>query len=123
MKVSDMYRPEVYTCDVDDPLLKAARRMSKEGVGVLAVLDHGRLAGVVSERDVVAAVAAGADVNVATAGDHASRDVQACTADDDSAELAHRMLAAGIRHMPVVRDGQLIGIVSMRDLLAVEVWA
>jgi CBS domain-containing protein len=37
--------------------------------------------------------------------------------------VAHRMLDAGLRHMPVVRDGQAVGVVSMRDLLAVEVWA
>ncbi|HYZ57198.1 MAG TPA: CBS domain-containing protein [Streptosporangiaceae bacterium] len=123
VKVERMYRPEVYACNIDDPLQRVARQMGRHGVGVLAVRDHKRLAGVISERDVVDAVAAGVDMSIATAGDHASRDVQVCAVDDDSTEVAHRMLVAGIRHMPVVRDGQPIGIVSMRDLLAVEVWA
>lgn len=123
MKVEHMYRAEVYACNIGDPLRQVARQMRQHSVGVLAVRDQGRLAGVVSERDLVAAVAAGADMNTATAGDHASRDVQACDIDDDSTEVAHRMLAEGIPHMPVVHDGQLIGIVSMRDLLAAEVWA
>lgn len=102
---------------LNDPLQQAARQMS-HGVGVLAVCDHGRLAGVISERDVVGVVAAAIDVSIATAADHASRDVQVCAVDDDSTEVAHHMLEAGMRHMAVVRDGQLIGIVLMRDLLA-----
>lgn len=122
MKVEHMYRPEVHACNVDDSLQQVGHQMSRHGVGVLAVRDSGRLVGVISERDVVGAVAAGADTRTATAGGYTSWDVQVCTADDDSKAVAHRMLEAEIRHMPVVRDGQVIGIVSMRDLLAIEVW-
>jgi CBS domain-containing protein len=118
-----MYRPGVYVCGVGDPLRRVAEQMRRNGVGVLAVRDHGRLVGVISERDLVDAVASGADIQHATAGGYTSWDVQVCAPDDDSTAVADRMLEAGIRHMPVVRDGQVIGIVSMRDLLAVEVWA
>lgn len=123
MKIGHMYRPEVHACNVGDPLQQVAQQMSRHGVGVLAVHDYGRLVGIISERDVVGAVAADGDTRVATAGGYTSWDVHVCTADDDSTAVAHRMLEAGIRHMPVVHDGQVIGIVSMRDLLAVEVWA
>jgi CBS domain-containing protein len=123
VRVEHTYRPEVHACSTGEPLQQVARRMSRHRVGVLAVCDHGRLVGVISERDVVDAVGAGADVGTATAGDHASHDVQVCTVDDDSTTVADLILAAGMRHMPVVRDGQVVGIVSMRDLLAVEVWA
>jgi CBS domain-containing protein len=43
--------------------------------------------------------------------------------DEDSAEVGAHMLDAGIRHMPVVSEGRLVGMVSMRDLLAVHTWA
>ena len=58
----------------------------------------------ISERDVVSAVAAGVDVTTSIAGDQASRDVQVCAVDDDSTDVAHHMLVAGMRRMPVVRD-------------------
>lgn len=123
MKIEHLCRPEVHACNVGDSLQQVAQQMNCHGVGVLAVRDHGRLVSIISERDVVGAVAAGGDTSTATAGGYTSWDIQVCTAGDDSTPVAHRMLEAGIRHMPVVSDGQVAGIVSTRDLLAIEVWA
>lgn len=122
VRIEDVYRPDVYACTAGDTLQQVAQQMYRRDVGVLAISGDGRLTGVISERDLVRAVAGGADMTTATAGDYASRDVQVCALDNDSREVAQRMLAAGMRHMPVVRDEYLAGVVSMRDLLAVEVW-
>jgi len=43
--------------------------------------------------------------------------------EDDSREVAERMLEAGFRHMPVTQNGEMVGMVSMRDLLALETWS
>jgi CBS domain-containing protein len=123
VRVEHVYRPDVPACNVSDQLQQVAQQMSRHCVGALAVQGGGRLVGVISERDMVDAIAAGADVRAATAGDHTSFDVHVCATDEESTMVAHRMLDAGLRHMPVVRDGRAVGLVAMRDLLAVEVWA
>jgi CBS domain-containing protein len=76
----------------------------------------------ISERDVVRAVAEHTDLTRAAAGSFASRHVQTASLSEDSAEVARRMLEAGVRHLPVVEDGAPIGMISMRDLLALETW-
>lgn len=102
---------------------EAVRALDQVGYGDELRQSRSADAGADPPRDVVGAVAAGAEMSAATAGDHASRDIHVCAPGDESTEVAHRMPAAGMRHMPVIQDGQLIGMVSMRDLLAVEVWA
>jgi CBS domain-containing protein len=91
-------------------------------VGAVVVLDGDQIAGILSERDVVRAVAQQADLGRLTAGQLASRSVETATLDEDTADVARRMLETGIRHLPVQRGSTLVGMISMRDVLAVESW-
>ena len=122
MRVEEVYRPEALTCEADDPLSKVARTMTAEHVGALAVLDGNIIVGVLSERDVVRAVAEGVDPDQARAGTFAARQVETARLGEEVSVAARCMLEAGIRHLPVVSDHSVVGMISMRDLLAVESW-
>lgn len=122
MRVEEIYRPGALTCDAAEPVPAVAGRMVQEHVGALAVLDGDRLVGMISERDVVRAVAQHTDLARAAAGTFASTHVQTASLDDDTADVARRMLDAGVRHLPVVDKDVPIGMISMRDLLALETW-
>jgi CBS domain-containing protein len=125
MNLKDIYRPDTVTIDVDDDLAAAARRMELAQVGALAVVgEAGQLVGIFTERDLVRATARAAanpaDVLVSA---HTSFRPETADVEEDSRDVARRMLELGVRHLPVtVGDDQLVGMVSMRDLLAVEAW-
>ncbi|WP_277869312.1 CBS domain-containing protein [Actinopolymorpha singaporensis] len=102
---------------------EAASRMTSQHVGALAVVvDGNSLVGILSERDVVRAVAEGVDLPRAGAGSHATLKVKTAKLAEDTTDIARRMLDGGVRHLPVVRDHTVVGMISMRDVLAVEAW-
>jgi CBS domain-containing protein len=124
MKVAYLYTPNLVSCRASDTLAGAARVLARAGVGALPVLgEDGRLVGIISERDLVRALAQRADPRSSTVDAYASRAVRVAEPGDDSWVVGRRMLDAGIRHLPVVADGRLVGMLSMRDVLAVETWA
>ncbi|MEU8307336.1 CBS domain-containing protein [Actinomadura sp. NPDC048955] len=123
MRVSNVYRPTVFTCRADEPLGDVARQMIEREVGALAVLDGERVTGIITERDLAGALAFSADPASQEAAGYASTRVETAALDEDARDVARRMLEAGIRHLPVDDHGRLVGMVSMRDLLALETWA
>jgi CBS domain-containing protein len=124
MKIEYLYTPNVVSCRTSDTLSDAARILNRAGVGALPVMrDDGTLAGIISERDLVRALAQQQDPAATTVDAYASLSVEVAEPDDDSWVVGRRMLNAGIRHLPVLADDRLAGMVSMRDVLAVETWA
>ncbi|GLX11374.1 CBS domain-containing protein [Microbispora sp. NBRC 16548] len=123
MRIANVYRPLVFGCPVSAKLPEVARRMTEKNIGALAVLEGDRVTGVITERDLVTALATSDDPAGLSAGTCASSDIKTATLDEDTREVARRMLDHGIRHIPVDQDGRLIGMVSMRDLLSVETLA
>ena len=124
MRVEDACRPGLFTVDVDDSLEVAAHRMDQAQLGALAVVDGHRLVGIVTERGLVRAIARAADPTDVPVAAYASSSPHTASVEQDARAVVQRMLVLGVRHLPVTeRDGQLIGMVSMRDLLAVEAWA
>jgi len=90
---------------------EAAQVMSLQHVGAALVVDGGDLVGIFTERDIVRALAAEHDA--------ATHDVREWMTKDPvtlDANVSALMLAKGFRHVPVTESGQLVGIVSMRDL-------
>ena len=124
MKLKDIYRPDTVTIDVDDDLAAAARRMELAQVGALAVVDEaGKLIGIFTERGLVRATARAANPADVLVSAHTSFRPETADVEEDSRDVARRMLDLGVRHLAVtVGDDQLVGMVSMRDLLAVEAW-
>jgi citrate synthase len=116
--VADIMSHPVVTATADDTVSAAARRMRTEGVGSVVVVDGERAIGILTERDLVRLAGAGADGGARVADwmtadpDHVAPDAEAAAA---FASLAEH----GYRHIPVVDDGRLVGIVSMRDLMRI----
>jgi CBS domain-containing protein len=117
MKVSDLHRHELFTAQADEPLEVAADRMSWHQVGALPVLDGQRLVGIVTERDLTAALAEGADPVTTPVSDYMTPAPEVLGPDSELADAAHLMVELGIRHLPIVRSGRLVGVLSMRDVL------
>jgi CBS domain-containing protein len=120
MKVSDLQPHELFTAQTDESLDVAADRMNWHQVGALPVLEGQRLVGIVTERDVTAAVAEGADAVRTPVSDYMTPAPEVLRPDSELAEATHRMLELGIRHLPIVRGGRLVGVLSIRDLLDAE---
>ena len=101
----------------DATVRELARRMAGEGVGALVVTEGDQVHGIVSERDVVAAIAAGKDLDSTTAADIDSRRLVTCTPDTSVREAAVLMMEHYVRHLLVNDHTGPVGIVSARDLL------
>jgi CBS domain-containing protein len=101
----------------DATVRELARRMAAEGVGVLVVTEGDQVHGIVSERDVVAAIAAGKDLDSTTAADIDSRRLVTCTPDTSLQEAAMLMMEHYVRHLLVNDHTGPVGVVSARDLL------
>jgi CBS domain-containing protein len=124
MKLKDIYSPDTVTIHMGDDLASAARRVELAQVGALAVVDEAaQLVGIFTERDRVRAIAWADNPAGVLVSAYASPRPETADVEEDSRDVARRMLDLGVRHLPVtVGDDQLVGMVSMGDLLAVEAW-
>ena len=102
----------------------AVQTMTDRNVGIVAVLDGDRLVGLVSERDVVRRVVAVGRAPASTiVDDIMTTKIVFATPDEAFQDAVQLMDAANIRHLPVVDDGALLSMISVRDLLRVELHA
>jgi CBS domain-containing protein len=109
----------VATADPSDTLLMAAHRLAEHKIGALVIIDAVRnVIGIVSERDVIREISR---VGPACLGEpvssHMTRDVITCSDTDTLDRLMETMTKHKFRHIPVVTDGQLSGIVSIGDVV------
>lgn len=113
-------RPLIHA-ETSERVRDVAKRMSKENVGAVAVLDGGRLVGVFSERDVMARVVAeGLDPDKTLIANVMTKDIVVADPRDSVDSALAKMHSVGCRHLPVVKDGSLVGMLSIRDLLEVD---
>lgn len=98
-------------------LRDAAFAMDGADVGALVVSDGEEIVGILTERDIVAALAGGADPDAVTVEAVMTRDPRYLTLADTAQTAARIMGAVGCRHLPVVDEGMAVGMVSLRDLL------
>lgn len=97
-------------------LRAAARVMHEAQIGALPVLDGDELSGIITERDIVAALAAGHDPDQTRVDAAMSSDPRYVTLADSVEAAGEMMLEVGCRHLPVVDEGAVIGLVSIRDI-------
>ena len=112
-------RGNVITIEPTADLAAAAKLLADRHIGAVVILgaDH-RIIGILSERDIVRACADhGPTALHEPVGQVMTRDVQTCSETDTIESLMGRMTAGKFRHMPVVEQGQLIGIVSIGDVV------
>jgi CBS domain-containing protein len=118
MKVRDLPHGRLLSVTPELSLAEVARRMGKEDSDSLAIMADKRLVGIITERDLVRAIADGVDPDEARADMFMSADPATVTADEDVSVVALKMIALGIRHLPVVDDkGIPVGLISARDLV------
>ena len=98
-------------------LFAAATALIANGIGSLAVVDGRQLAGIITERDLVRATSQGIDPHDATVGQWMTTAPDTIGPDVDVDEAAAWLLEMGYRHLPVMDGDELLGIVSIRDLL------
>ena len=107
--------------DAGDNVRSAATRMADANIGAAAVVDSGRLAGIFSERDLMARVVAkGLDPDATPVGLVMSKELVVAAPRENLDEALVKMHAIRARHLPVVDDGELVGMISLRDLLEVD---
>jgi CBS domain-containing protein len=117
VEVKELVGGAAQLCAPTTTMARAAGRMIEEGVGSLGVKGAEGLAGIVTERDVLRAVAAGADLRSETVTDWMTPDPDTVDADMSVDDAAIWMVAAGYRHLPVRSGNELIGIASIKDVL------
>jgi CBS domain-containing protein len=116
--VADVMQPALSTVKPDDHLAAAAYLMHQAGATALVVVDEQamRPLGLITEADIVRAVAEEKDVNDVRIRDLMTTDPTVITAATSVRDAAESMLAGHFRHLPVVDNGRLIGIVDIGDV-------
>ncbi len=118
MQVSDAMSALILMIGPAHTLRHAARLMTARKVGSAVVHDaHGQGYGILTERDILRAVAAGQDPDEELAADHVTRDVVFADPGWSLDEAAAAMLRGGFRHLIVTENGQVAGVLSMRDVV------
>jgi CBS domain-containing protein len=115
--IRDLMTSEVLTVAPEDTVGEAAEKMVARGVGSVLVSDYGRLIGILTERDLLRAVADRIHSSEARVREWMTREPITVTPDTPAEDAARTMLEHGFRHLPVVQGEQTIGIVSLRDVL------
>jgi CBS domain-containing protein len=120
MRVRDLRHGKLVSVGPDASLAEVAKRMRAEDHDSVAVMSDKRLLGIITERDLVRAIADGVDPSHARADVFMSANPATVTDDEDVSVVAVKMMALGIRHLPVVdAKGAAVGLISARDLVAV----
>jgi CBS domain-containing protein len=119
VKVRDLPPGPLLSVDPETTIAEVARQMRKDDSDSVAVMSEGRLVGIITERDLVRAIADGVDPQQARADVVMTADPATVDADEDVAMVAVKMMSLGVRHLPVVnKAGKPVGLVSARNLVA-----
>ena len=109
---------DLLTVAAGDRLGEVAQRMVKRDVGAVLVMDGEALTGILTERDVLRAVAAGIQ-DETVVSDWMTRDPDTMSPDDTTQHAAVLMIHGGFRHMPLVEGDAVVGMLSIRDLMRI----
>ena len=117
--VQELMSSPPVTCDVDASLTEATHLMNSRQIGSVVVTDGPAVAGILTERDLLRAAATRADPLADSVRRWMTADPDVLGPDDEVVEAWSGLTHHHYRHLPVVDDGHLIGVVSIRDLLTV----
>ncbi len=122
MNVRDGMTKVVVSIGPAHTLREAAQRMSARRVGAAVVVDQSQpVIGILTERDILDSVAAGQDPDAEVVGDHRTSDVVFASPDWTLEQAASTMTKGNFRHLIVLEDNEVAGLLSMRDI--VRCWA
>lgn len=122
-RVRDFLRGEAVSYATPDLTVRqAAQYMTTKEVGAVPVLEKGRLVGIFTERDLLTRVVAyGLDPATTSVGEVMTKELVVAEADENYEAAVEKMKDCNCRHLPVVDQDRLVGIISMRDLLLAEI--
>jgi CBS domain-containing protein len=124
MKVSRILstkRREIITIQPHKLIREALAVLAEHNIGVLVVVDEtGKLVGILSERDIVRQGAQDENLFERPVSEVMTRQVVTGVPQDDIAQVMHTMTERRFRHLPILKDGQLIGIISIGDIVKVQ---
>jgi CBS domain-containing protein len=115
--LAEVVRPNFITVAPEDTLGEVAEKMTTQNVGAVIVKDHGRLIGILTERDMLRAMAARVHTSDARVRQWMTADPITASVDMPLDEAAQVMLDNGFRHLPVVDGQTVLGVVSLRRVL------
>ena len=115
--LAEICKPTFITVAPEDTLGEVAERMTRQNVGAVIVKDHGRLIGILTERDMLRAMAARVHTSEARVRQWMTEDPITATPDLELDDAAKLMLDNGFRHLPVVNGSEVLGVVSLRRVL------
>ena len=121
VEVREVMSPDVATVASDASVSDAAKVMVKGGFGSVIIVHGKMLVGILTERDVLRAAANETDLSTASVEDWMTPDPETAEPDLETEDAAGMMLSRGVRHLPATQDGDLVGIVSLRDVLSARI--
>lgn len=115
--LKDLMTPDPQTFPTDTSVVEAARAMREHDIGDVIVTDGERVCGILTDRDIVVrAIADGRDPSTTTVGEICSADLVTLSPDDDVMQAVTLMRERALRRVPIVENGQAVGVVSIGDL-------
>ncbi|MGW7463798.1 CBS domain-containing protein [Streptomyces xantholiticus] len=116
-QVREVMTTEPVTVDPDTSVQQVAARMRDENIGAVLVIDSGQLRGLVTDRDLTVRILVDSrDVSARTVGEACSGEVMAVAPDGDVERAVQLMRSKALHRLPVIDDGQPVGIISLSDL-------
>lgn len=121
VEVAEIMTSDLHVTSADATVRKAAAEMVQARVGSVLVMTGSALVGILTERDVLRAAASDHDLGDDTVRNWMTPDPVTASPDTRVGEATETMLAGGFRHLPVLDAGQVVGMVSLRDLLSARI--
>jgi CBS domain-containing protein len=120
IKVGDIMTQNPITSSPDITLLECAKLMVKKGTGSLILKESGKIAGIITQDDILWALVkkSAKDLDKIKAGDIATRKVYTITAESSVEDAMKKMQTTKFERLPVVSNGELVGLLTMKDILA-----
>lgn len=118
MRIKELKPRMPVTISKNESLASAAELLADEDIGALVVYEPSGLAGIFSERDVIRAISDGCDLDQTEVCEYMTERPVVIEADSLVDDAIERMNESGIRHVVVVSDGDVSGMISMRDVMA-----
>ena len=123
INLGDVMARAVVSVAPEDTLGEAAQKMVDEGVGSAVVLEHGRLIGILTERDLLKAAAGRVHSSEARVREWMTEEPITASSETSVEDAVRTMLEHGFRHLPVVEEGRTVGVVSLREVVRTTVMA
>ncbi len=121
IKVCDAMTQQPIMASPDDSLVDCAKKMAAHRISAVLVKDHKELKGILTDKDIVRKlVAENKNPLMLTVKEVMNTTVQTASPEQDIFEAMMKMVKYDINHLPVVNDGQLIGILTIKDVLKIE---